>query len=198
MKDFFLRDSVLKIISFVIALLLWIYIIAVVDPSVDVTVKDIPIRYTNQNMIEDKNLCLINDSKATVELKIRGSRKRIANIDNKNIYATVDLATVGKTGTMLNPGCAIFAELGEGAQIRNVTFADVSYSLMDVKEGVRSVLVAALAKMASGQVIITNVTVTGTMTTNYEGELPRLNEAVFDGEAKVQSSGFTANVTIGN
>jgi len=103
MKDFFLRDSVLKIISFVIALLLWIYIIAVVDPSVDVTVKDIPIRYTNQNMIEDKNLCLINDSKATVELKIRGSRKRIANIDNKNIYATVDLATVGKTGTFSLP-----------------------------------------------------------------------------------------------
>lgn len=103
MKDFFLRDSVLKVISFVIALLLWIYIIAVVDPSVDVTVKDIPIRYTNQDMIEDKNLCLINDSKATVELKIRGSRKRIANIDNKNIYATVDLATVGKTGTFSLP-----------------------------------------------------------------------------------------------
>lgn len=103
MKDIFLKDSVLKVISFVIALLLWIYIIAVVDPSVDVTIKDIPIRYTNQNMIEDKNLCLINDSKATVELKIRGSRKRIANIDNKNIYATVDLASISKTGTFSLP-----------------------------------------------------------------------------------------------
>lgn len=103
MKDIFLKDSVLKVISFVIALLLWFYIIAVIDPSVDVTVKDIPIRYTNVNVIEEKGLCLISDSKATVELKIRGSRKRIANIDNKNIYATVDLATIGKTGTFSLP-----------------------------------------------------------------------------------------------
>ena len=103
MKDFFLKDSILKIISFVIALLLWFYIIAVVDPSVDVTVRDIPIRYTNQDVIEEKGLCLISDLRATVELKIRGSRKRIANIDNKNIYATVDLSNISKTGTFSLP-----------------------------------------------------------------------------------------------
>ncbi len=103
MKDFFLKDSVLKVISFVVAVLLWVYIIAVVDPSVDITVRDIPIRYTNQNLLEEKGLCLISDSKATVELKISGSRKRIANIDNKNIYATVDLTTISKTGTFSLP-----------------------------------------------------------------------------------------------
>ncbi len=103
MKDFFLKDSVLKIISFVVAVLLWVYIIAVIDPSVNITVRDIPIRYTNQNMLEEKGLCLISDLKATVELKISGSRKRIANIDNKNIYATVDLTTISKTGTFSLP-----------------------------------------------------------------------------------------------
>ncbi len=103
MKDFFLKDSVLKVISFIVAVLLWVYIIAVVDPSVDITVRDIPIRYTNQNLLEEKGLCLISDSKATVELKISGSRKRIANIDNKNIYAIVDLTTISKTGTFSLP-----------------------------------------------------------------------------------------------
>ncbi len=103
MKDFFLKDSVLKVISFVIALLLWIYIIAVVDPSVDVTVKDIPIRYTNEDQLTEKGLCLVSDKKDVVELKIRGSRKRIANIDNKNIYATVDLSNINKTGTFSVP-----------------------------------------------------------------------------------------------
>ncbi len=103
MKDFFLRDSVLKIISLVIAILLWIYIIAVVDPSVTITVRDIPIRYTNQNVLEEKGLCLVSDNKTMVELKISGSRKRVANIDNKNIYATVDLTTISKTGTFSLP-----------------------------------------------------------------------------------------------
>ncbi len=103
MKDFFLKDSVLKVLSFVIALLLWFYIIAVVDPSVDVTVRDIPIRYTSEDLIKAKGLCLISDEKTTVELKIKGSRKRIANIDENNIYATVDLATISKTGTFSLP-----------------------------------------------------------------------------------------------
>ena len=103
MKDFFLKDSVLKIISLIIAILLWIYIIAVVDPAVTITVRDIPIRYTNQNVLEEKGLCLVNDSKTTVELKISGSRKLVANIDNKNIYATVDLTTISKTGTFSLP-----------------------------------------------------------------------------------------------
>ncbi len=103
MRDFFLKDSVLKVLSFVIALLLWFYIIAVVDPSVDITVKDIPIRYTNEDLIKSKGLCLISDEKTTVELKIRGSRKRIANIEENNIYATVDLATISKTGTFSLP-----------------------------------------------------------------------------------------------
>ena len=103
MRDFFLKDSILKIISFVVALLLWFYIIAVIDPSVDVTVKDIPIRYTNEQLVLDKGLCLVSDDDLAVELKIRGSRKRIANIENKNIYATVDLANISKTGTFSLP-----------------------------------------------------------------------------------------------
>ena len=54
MKGFFEKDSFLKLLSFVIAVLLWFYIIAVVDPSVDVTIRDIPVRFTNQNLLEDR------------------------------------------------------------------------------------------------------------------------------------------------
>ena len=53
--------------------------------------------------MEERGLALISDPDATVELKIRGSRKKIANIDNKNVYATVDLANIGKTGTFSLP-----------------------------------------------------------------------------------------------
>ncbi len=103
MKGFFAKDSVLKVVSFVIAVLLWFYIIAVVDPSVNITVKDIPIRYQNQAMLEERGLSLVVDPDASVELKISGSRKKIANIDNKNVYATVDLANMTKVGTFSLP-----------------------------------------------------------------------------------------------
>lgn len=103
MKGFFLKDSSLKVISLVVAVLLWFYVILVVDPSVDIPVKDIPLRYANQNVLEERGLSLVADPDATVELKIRGSRKKIANIDNKNIYATVDLANMTKVGTFTLP-----------------------------------------------------------------------------------------------
>ncbi len=103
MKEFFLKDSVLKVISFVIALFLWIYMIAIIDPSVDVKVRNIPIRYINETMIEERGLCLVNDEEMTMELKIRGSRKSMARIDSKNIYGTVDLSNVSKEGTVSLP-----------------------------------------------------------------------------------------------
>ena len=108
---------------------------------------------------------------------------------------TVSNFTVAKTGTMLNPGCAIFNELSEGAEIRNVTFADVAYSFMDVNQAM-SVKVAALAKKATGKVVISNVTITGTMTTNYTGELTSLNVAFFEDDGMVESENFTANITV--
>ena len=103
MKSFFPRDSVLKIASFIIAIILWFYVILVVDPSVEIVVKDIPLRYANQNVLEEKGLGLVVDPDATVELKISGSRKKIANIENKNIYATVDLANMNSVGTFTLP-----------------------------------------------------------------------------------------------
>ncbi len=103
MKNFLMKDSFLKLISFVIAVLLWLYIITVLDPSVDVTVKDIQLRYNNQAVLESRGLCLVSDEDATVELTIRGSRKRIANIDSKNIYATVDLNNISRKGTFSLP-----------------------------------------------------------------------------------------------
>lgn len=103
MKGFFEKDSFLKVISFVIAVLLWFYIIAVVDPSVDITRRDIPVRFTNVKLLEEQGLCLINEDEVTVELKIRGSRQKIANIEAKNIYATADLSNITKTGRATIP-----------------------------------------------------------------------------------------------
>lgn len=103
MKSFFIKDSTLKVISFIIAVVLWFYVILVIDPSVDITIKHIPLRYINQGVLEDRGLSLVEDPNLTVELKIRGSRKKIANIDNKNIYATVDLANMTKVGNFTIP-----------------------------------------------------------------------------------------------
>ena len=100
---------------------------------------------------------------------------------------------VEQSGTLMNPTCTIFSELGEGAHIRNVSFTDVTYVLENVNESaVKAVKVAALARSASGAKI-TNVTVTGKLTTNYSGELPKLNSAVFEENSTFEVSDFDAS-----
>lgn len=98
-KSFFSNDWVLKIISFIGAVLLWMYIIIVVDPPIDVTVRDIPIQYTEQGKLASEGLSVVGNRDNTLEIKIRGSRKKLASVDKNVISATVDLSTVTSVGT---------------------------------------------------------------------------------------------------
>lgn len=101
---------------------------------------------------------------------------------------------VVKSGS-LRPSLSIFKELGAAAEIRNVTFSNVAYDLTGIGENVTTLKVAALASNSLGATV-TNVTVTGTVTTNYAGELPRLNEAIYESEATATVTNFTANITV--
>ena len=98
MKSFFEKDSVLKVFSFIIAIIIWLYILIVLDPSVDTTIKDIPIKYTQQNALTDQGLSIVDENRETVEIKVNGSRKRLVNINAENITATVDLSSVAQAG----------------------------------------------------------------------------------------------------
>ena len=55
---------------------------------------------------------------------------------------------------------------------------------------------AALALDAIDGAKITNVTVSGKLQTNYTGELPRYNEAIYNTESTATITGFEATVTL--
>lgn len=103
MKNLFAKDSFLKLISFVIAILLWIYVILVVDPSINTTINGIPVRYSNQALMEERGLVVVEGDQLRISLKVKGSRNAIANIDKKNIYAVANLSDVTKTGNHTLP-----------------------------------------------------------------------------------------------
>ena len=103
MKDLFAKDSFLRIISFVIAILLWIYVILVIDPSINTSINNIQVRYSNQALLEERGLVIVEGDELKISLKVKGSRNAIANIDKKSIYAVADLADVTKAGKHILP-----------------------------------------------------------------------------------------------
>ena len=110
-----------------------------------------------------------------------------------NGYAITNFA-VTKGGTSLNPTCAIFKKLGKNAKIENVSFTG-AYTFNDVNAKAISCKVAALAVSAEDGAVVNNVTITGTITTNYDGELNRLNSFVYEND--IQTSGTcSVNITV--
>ena len=104
--------------------------------------------------------------------------------------------TVPQHGTAIAPASSLFQALGEKADIKNVTFENVTYSFQDVKDGALRIKVAALANSADNAAKITNVSISGVIRTVYDGELPRLLCAIYDEESTAAVTGFTATITV--
>lgn len=97
MKDFLLKYSVLKVLSLVLAIFLWLYVIIIVDPPITLTLDEIPIIQVGKCK---EDVAIVSESEKFLEIEITGSRKEIAEIKKENITATVDLSKVvgvGKT-----------------------------------------------------------------------------------------------------
>lgn len=100
---------------------------------------------------------------------------------------------VEKSGS-LRPSIAIFKALGQDAVIRNVSFTNVSFNLGEIGANVTTVKAAALAVEATGATI-QNVSVSGTLTTSYTGELDKLQSVAYE-SSDVTQEGFSADITL--
>lgn len=91
-------DLGLKIFSAVIAICLWFYVVQVQDPDISRTIKNVPVVFTQTNLLEAKNLILLNGEEYTVDVEIRGPRKNVMGVNKKNLNVLVDVGSIEKTG----------------------------------------------------------------------------------------------------
>lgn len=98
MKKILATDGALKVISVVIAIGIWIYIALVMDPTIEITVRDLPIQFVGAETLDSRNLSVISESSTTVTVNIKGSRKKMGNNDMKTIIARADISGITETG----------------------------------------------------------------------------------------------------
>ncbi len=87
-----------KIISLLFAIGMWFYIIQVQSPEVEKTVKNVPVFFSQRAELENRGFVLMNDKEYTVDLKIRGQRKFLTDIEASDINVSVDVSKIDKTG----------------------------------------------------------------------------------------------------
>lgn len=84
------------ILSLVVAILLWTYVIGEVNPSSDTKVKDVPINLTHLDMLGERGLAVSSVSAEYVDLELTGSRGDLSNLDVNDIAASVDMSAATK------------------------------------------------------------------------------------------------------
>ena len=86
------------LLSVVIALGLWFYVIAVVSPESEETYYNIPVTLQNAETLNERGLMIAGQEKPTVTLRLRGNRSDLNKLKNTDIMLTVDLSKVNRVG----------------------------------------------------------------------------------------------------
>lgn len=80
------------LMSFLIAIILWAYVIGEINPVTTKSFVDVNINLENQIALEERGLAIESISEDKINVTVKGERSRIQNIEKDGVYAKVDLA----------------------------------------------------------------------------------------------------------
>ena len=86
------------LLSFVIALGLWFYVIAVVSPESEEIFYNIPVVLQNESVLNEKGFMIATQEKPTVTLRLRGNRSDLNKLTSSDILLTVDMSKINRVG----------------------------------------------------------------------------------------------------
>lgn len=86
------------LLSIVIAVGLWIYVITTVSPEWEETFYDIPVVLENETALHNRGLMTLTENTPKVTLKLRGNRSDLANLSKESITLVANLANIYSSG----------------------------------------------------------------------------------------------------
>lgn len=118
----FENDRFLKIISVVIATIIWVLVLYTVDTEKAVTINDIPVNINLAGTSADSNgLSVVDPTPRFVNYKIRGVSYEVGKLKTDNFKATLEIPDISEPG--LYPLKVVITQ-----QDTDITFEEVSLS----------------------------------------------------------------------
>ena len=97
------QNTKIKLIALLSAIVLWMYVMAVVDPEETKVFENIPITITNMNEILNDNYVIYPDISLTTDVYVTGKLSLVQNISKNDItvYGTIDTPIEGNNAVYL-------------------------------------------------------------------------------------------------
>ena len=92
------RKILTGLLSFGIALSLWLYVVTVVSPNSDKHIYNVPVSLQGEVILQERGLMVTTVELPTVDLHLGGNRTDLNKLNNSNITIAVDLSRIGEAG----------------------------------------------------------------------------------------------------
>lgn len=152
MKKVLTRNIPLKILSFLLAVVLWVVIMNIEDPYITRTIEDIPVIELNTDVFDNISKIYEVESGKTVSIKVKGKRSVIEYLKNTDFEATADF----KEMSMVN-----------AVPIRIVAKESARYDVADIEIIDSNDMMTLTLEEADSQTFRVNVKTTGTAKEGY-------------------------------
>ena len=96
MKNFISNNIGFKLLSVLLALMLWLTVMNVEDPTVTETITDIPVQIVNDDVIKSRGYGYTIESGEKIDVRVKGRRSVVDNITAEDFTATADFSTFSK------------------------------------------------------------------------------------------------------
>lgn len=140
------NNMVLKIISLLIAIFLWVYVMGEVDPTATQTIRDIPVSLLNEDWLEDNELAIKGSRDFTVDIIVEGSRAELNRMDRSEITAEADLFGYAKGRNRV----PVQVEVPSDLTLREITTPNINVTLEDLISKEEKITVTFSGETASG------------------------------------------------
>lgn len=88
------RETIMKILSVIVAIILWSYVMSEVDPTINRSFQNIPVEYRNLSTLRENNYYITSPKEAYVDVVVRGQRKTVNAMKSNDIVAYVNVGNL--------------------------------------------------------------------------------------------------------
>lgn len=100
MKQKIMHNFSLKLISLLIALMVWLTIVNIEDPTISKNISGIAIEVINENAISEAGKCYVLGDTDTVSIRVRGPKSVIDKVKETDFKAVADLSKYSITNAV--------------------------------------------------------------------------------------------------
>ncbi len=195
MKNRILDHFGLKVLSLIIAILVWIIVANVDDYTTTKQISGIQIEFTNGDAITEKNKVYEVPDGTTIDIVVKGRRSVVEKLTNEDFKAVADLSKMSVTNAVAINVSAVSSYVAKELTI-SYTDNAINVAVEDKLEKQLPITVRAKSDVADGYAI-RNKTASPNLITvkGAESVVNTIEEVVVDVDVKGASSSLSAYAT---